>query len=90
MHNRARGVRSSKELDVLAVNHGKAFAKLVSYIEEACKDNAVTTVFKLADLVNLYMSSNELKQLGIEVEGHIHYNKLKDRIFELLSGHGSS
>ena len=80
LYNRARGAKSSKEPDVLAVNHGTTFAKLVSYIEEACKDNAVTPVFKLADLVNLYMPSNELKQLGIEVEGCINSKKLKDRI----------
>ena len=30
-------------------------------------DNVVTPVFKLADLVYLYLFSNELKQLGIEV-----------------------
>ena len=78
LYNRAREAQSSKEPDVLAVNHGTAFAKLVFNIEEASKDNVVTPVFKLADLVNL--SSNELKQLGIEVEGRIHSNKLKDRI----------
>ena len=51
--NRAREAKTSKKSDIHAVNHGIAFAKLVSYIEEAHKDNLVPPVFKLADLVNL-------------------------------------
>ena len=78
LYNRAREVKTSKEPDVQAANHGIAFAELVSYIEEAHKDNVATPVFKHADLVNLY--SNRLKQLGTEVEGRIHSAKLKDRI----------
>ena len=56
-------------------------------------DNAVTPVLKLADLVNLYTFSNELKQLGIEVEGRIHSKKLKDRIlgyFQDMEAHKQS
>ena len=34
--------------DVHAVNHGIAFAELVSYIEEVRKDNLVAPVFKPA------------------------------------------
>ena len=64
--------------DVHAVNHGIAFAELVSYIEEVRNDNLVAPVFKLADLVNLY--STRLKQLGTDVEGRVHSTKLKDRI----------
>ena len=49
------------------VNHGIAFAELLSYI-----------VFKLTDLVYLY--STRLKQLGTDVVGHVHSTQLKDRI----------
>ena len=65
LYNREREAKSPEELDGNAVNHGIAFAKLVSYIEEAHKDNEIAPVFKLADLLNLY--SNRLKELGTEV-----------------------
>ena len=42
LYNRAREVKTSKEPDVQAANHGIAFAELVSYIEEARNDNVVT------------------------------------------------
>ena len=37
-----------------AVNHGIAFAELVSHIEDARMDNLVAPIFKLSDLVSLY------------------------------------
>ncbi len=60
------------------MNHGIAFAELVSYIEDACTDDVIAPVFKLKDLVNLY--STRLKQLGTNVTGRIHSTKLKDRL----------
>ena len=75
---RARETKESEEFDVHAMNNGIAFAELVSYIEEARKDNLVASVFKLADLANLY--NVKLKQLGTDTEGCIHSTKLKDGI----------
>ena len=90
LYNRARGTETySAESDVDAVNHGIAFAKLVSFIEDAGMDNLVSPIFKLPDLVSLY--SNRLKQLGKELAGRIHSTKLKIRVLtELLYRHGSS
>ena len=78
LYNRARGIKGSEESDADTVNHGIAFAELVSYIEDACIDDLVAPIFKLTDLVNLYIT--RLKQLGTEVVGRIHSTKLKDRI----------
>ena len=81
LYNRARGTIGSEESDADTVNHGIAFAELVSYIEDACMDDLVAsifTIFKLTDLVNLYIT--RLKQLGTKVVGRIHSTKLKDRI----------
>ena len=90
LYNRARGTETySAESDADAVNHGIAFAELVSYIEDARMDNLVAPIFKLSDLVSLY--SNRLKQLGKELAGRIHSTKLKIRVLtELLYRHGSS
>ena len=80
LYNRARDCESRKchELDVDDVNHGIAFAELVSYMEETCKDEVIAPVFKLKDLTVLY--GKRLNQLGTEVSGRIHSTKLKDRI----------
>ena len=84
LYNRARGTETySAESDVDAVNHGIAFAELVSYIEDARMDNLVAPIFKLSDLVSLY--SNRLKQLGTEVAGRIHSTKLKIRVLSYFS-----
>ncbi len=60
------------------VNHGIAFAGLVSYIEEVRIDSLIAPVFKLVDLVNLYHT--RLEQLGTNITGRIHSTKLKNRI----------
>ena len=62
LYNRTREAKTSEESDVHAVNHGIAFAELVSYIEEALKDNLDAHVFKLTDLMNLY-STRLVQQL---------------------------
>ena len=80
LYNRARETKASDDFDVHTMNHGIAFAELVSYIEEARKDKLVASVFKLADLKNLY--SIRLKQLGTDIERCIHSTKLKDRILD--------
>ena len=42
------------ESHVDSINHGVAFAGLVSYIEEVCMDSLVAPVFKLTDLVRIH------------------------------------
>ena len=55
LHNRTREAKTcTTESDVDALNHGIAFAELVSYIEEARIDDLVIPIFKLSDLSNLY------------------------------------
>ena len=84
LYNRARATETySAESDADAVNHGIAFAELVSYIEDARMDNLVAPIFKLSDLVSLY--SNRLKQLGTEVAGRILSSKLKIRVLSYFS-----
>ena len=77
LYNKARDthVRESTADDV---NHGIAFAGLVSYIEDAYMDNLVAPVFKLKLLVDLYTS--RLEQLGTHVDGCVHSGRLKDRL----------
>ena len=60
------------------MNHGIALP-IWYLIEEACKDNTVTLVFKL-----MVTNRNRFKLLGIEVEECIHATKLKDRIVDLF------
>jgi hypothetical protein len=78
IYNRAREPKTYEESDVDTMNHGIAFAELVSYIEDTRMDEVVAPVFKLKDLVNLY--STRLKQLGTDVVGRIHSSQLKERI----------
>ena len=82
LYDSARETKTSEESEVLAINHGITFAELISYTEEAHNDVQVASVFKLANLVNLY--STRLKQLGTDVERHINSTKLKDRILGFL------
>ena len=72
LYNRAQGTKTCSETDVDDVNHGIAFAELVSYI-----DTRVAPIFKLSGLTNLY--SDRLKQLGTTVQGRVHSTKLKNR-----------
>ena len=71
LYNRARAssvVQScSSDCDVDAINHGVAFAELVSYMEETRFDNLVAPILKLSDLANLY--SSRLEQLGTKLQG---------------------
>ena len=62
------------------INHGIAFAELVSYIEDCRKDTELAPIFKLTDLIDLY--TTRLKQLGTDTAaaGRVHSTKLKDRI----------
>lgn len=60
------------------MNHGLAFAELVSYIEDTRMDSLVAPIFKLRDLVDLY--TTRLEQLGTDVAGHVHSTDLKKRV----------
>ena len=78
MYNRARETKAARDSDPDALNHGIAFAELVSYIEDVRTDTKVAPIFKLADLVSLY--ATRLKQLGTREESRIHSTKLKERL----------
>ena len=77
LYNRARETTTSQETNTDAIDHGIAFAELVSYIEDCRKDAELAPIFKLTDLSNLY--TTRLKQLGTDA-GCVHSTKLKDRI----------
>ena len=66
LYNKARDMEAEVS-SVYDVNHGIAFAGLVSFIEEAHKDNLVSPVFKLSDLVCTLPGYNNWEhiQLGV-------------------------
>ena len=64
LYNKARDTKEP-ESSLDDINHGIAFAGLVSYIEEVRIDSSVAPVFKLMDLVNLYRTRLEHIQLGV-------------------------
>ncbi len=66
LYNKVRDTKEP-ESSVDDINHGIAFAGLVSYIEEVRMDSFIAPVFKLMDLVNLYRT--RLEQLGTHVTG---------------------
>lgn len=78
LYNKARGTKMNEDPDEDDVNHGIALAELVSYIEEARMDSAVSPVFKLIDLATLY--NTRLEQLGTVMTGRVHSTELKNRI----------
>ena len=82
LHNRTRLTKKFDDYDADTVNHGITFARLVSYNEDACRDDLVAPVFKLKHLVNL--CGTRLDQLGTDVKGCIHSTKLKDRLLRYL------
>ena len=60
LYNRTREAKgSTTKSDVDALNHGIAFADLVSFIEEARIDYLLIPIFKPSHLANLY--SNRLE-----------------------------
>ena len=77
-YNRARETKSSEDSERDRMNHGLAFAELVSDIEETCMETSITPIFKLSDLVSLY--TTRLEQLGRNVVGRVHSTDLKKRI----------
>ena len=67
-----------------------ALAELVPYMEDSALDGDTVPVFKLSDLIKLYME--RLKQLGVEVSGRINSTRFKDRLLTAvpdLSAHVS-
>ena len=82
LYNRARETTTSEDTNADALNHGIAFAELVSYIEDCRKDTELAPIFKLTDLISLYTTT--LKQLGTGAAGRIHSTKLKDRILSFF------
>ncbi|KAG0721176.1 hypothetical protein GWK47_046968 [Chionoecetes opilio] len=78
LYNRARETKTYEESGVDKMNHGLAFAELVSYIEYTRMDSLVAPVFKLSDLVDL--CTTRLEQLGTDVAGRVHSTDLKKRV----------
>ena len=77
-YNKARNLDKSTEDRTDAVNHGLAFAGIVSYIEEICLDESIAPIFKLSELTKLY--NKRLEQLGTTITVRVHSTKLKDWI----------
>ena len=77
-YNKARNLDKSTEDRTDAVNHGLAFAGIVSYIEEICLHESIAPIFKLSKLTKLY--TKRLEQLGTTITVRVHPTKLKDRI----------
>jgi hypothetical protein len=57
---------------------GIVFAELIVYIEDACQDEDIASVFKLADLAQLYQS--RMEQLGVTLDSRVHSTQLKHRL----------
>jgi len=68
-------LEKQKQPGVDRINHGLAFAELLTYIEDTRMDSLVAPIFKLSDLVDLY--TTRLEQLGTDVEGRVHSTDLK-------------
>ena len=62
LYNRTRKTKSSEDSDRDRMNHGLAFADLVSYIEETRMYTSVTPIFELIDLITLYTAKLEQAQ----------------------------
>ena len=60
------------------ITHGLVLAELITYSEEAKKGEAVSPVFKLADLAQLY--SARLEELGVSQSSRVNSTHLKNRI----------
>ena len=78
LYNRARETKSSEDFYRDRMNHGLAFAELVSYIEETRMNTLVTPIFKLSDLVTLHRT--RLEQLENNVVRRVHSSGRKKRI----------
>ena len=77
-YNKARNLDKSTEDRTDAVNHGLAFAGIVSYIEEIRLDESrlLPPIFKLSERTKLY--TKRLEQLGTATTVCVHSTKLKD------------
>ncbi|VDI48816.1 Hypothetical predicted protein [Mytilus galloprovincialis] len=62
--------------------HGIVLAELVAYIEDSRMDTEVATIFRLADLLNMY--TNRLEQFGIDTSKRLNSTHLKDRILAAI------
>ena len=65
------------------ITHGLVLTELITYIEEAKKGEAVSPVFKLADLAQLY--SARLEELGVSQSSRVNSTHLKNRILANFS-----
>ena len=80
LYNQARKIEteSRDERDQDKEISAIVFAELVLFIEETRQDEGTATVFKLADLTQLYQS--RMEQLGVKQDVRIHSTRLKERL----------
>ena len=84
LYNRARAATESATADtgVDACVSGIAFAELVAFMEENCREEGIVPTFKLSDLAR--MCKAPLEQLGVSVQGRIHSTRLKARFLAVI------
>lgn len=80
LYNRARQSKESHEQEDsdATSNRAIALAELVTYIEDTRAESEIVPVFKLKDLVRMYIT--RVKQLGTSLNGRVNSTHLKDRI----------
>ena len=80
LYNRTRKAQSTGSQDTNQERTMSAvvFAELVLYIEETREDEEMAPVFRLADLVQLYLS--RMEQLGVQLDTRVHSTRLKQRL----------
>ena len=84
LYNRARAITGSATADTGIDAHlsAIAFAELVMFMEESCKEEEIVPTFKLSDLARMYKA--QLQKLGAPVDGCIHSSRLKVRLLSVL------
>ena len=79
LHNRVRATEETTSEDSAQTSpESIALAELASFIEESKLDSEVAPIFKLSDLVKLYV--HRLQQLKACVPDRVNSTRLKDRI----------
>lgn len=78
LYKRAETVSKDEPDNTKFQLEGIALAELITYIEEARAASDSITVFKLADLANMY--TTRMEQLGADTKVRVHTTRLKERL----------